>query len=170
MSDAEDIASRLCAGCGMCCNGALFYMVPLLPADSVKAMSALGLRVKKKRGKPYFAQPCPMHQDNSCSAYMERPTRCRLFKCRTLLRLASREIRIEEAEERIESATNLVSRLNHLLEGLGNSKVRQPIFKRCESVLAEPFDQADSLQKQNEVRTLSEQLDVLLDEDFRVET
>src|SRR5882757_2729915 len=94
-------ATSLCAQCGMCCNGVLFHTVRILPADSPGALSALGLKLKRKKGERLLLQPCPAHRDTCCSIYESRPQRCRLFECRQLQRLAAGEITEAMATEKI---------------------------------------------------------------------
>src|SRR6478672_8297246 len=94
MSDASEtsaVAGRLCQACGLCCNGVMFHTVKLQPGDSHKALFALGLKLKKKKKEHYIEQPCPAFQGNQCGIYLQRPTRCRLFECKQLLRVAGGE-------------------------------------------------------------------------------
>src|ERR1700761_8357592 len=95
-------ASRLCAACGMCCNGTMFHTVLLQPSDSARALAALGLKLKRrKNGKNYLLQPCPAFRGSHCSIYAARPERCRLFECRQLRQVAAGEISEATALETI---------------------------------------------------------------------
>ena len=168
MADVDSMASRLCSACGMCCNGALFYTVHLKPGDSAKALSALGLKLKKKRGQLYLLQPCPAHREGACAIYMNRPTRCCLFRCRLLTQLDDGVILESEAMDRVQEAKARLARLNRLLEQLGNTKTGQPLFKRCESVLATPPDSPDSRTTQQALLQAKHNLDALLEDQFRM--
>ena len=158
--------SGLCAACGLCCNGVLFYTVHLKPGDSAKALSALGLKLKKKQGQQYLQQPCSAHRECSCSIYDDRPTRCRLFECRLREQFAAGDITESEAMDQIVEAKGQVARLNQLLEQLGNIRTKQPLFRRCDNALVEPPGSPESMAKHLEVEHARKQLDLLLDQVF----
>src|SRR5690242_10002477 len=80
MSDDTSAASRLCSACGLCCNGVMFHTVKLQPSDSAKELTALGLKLKRKKSGNYIQQPCPQYQYGECAIYAVRPQRCRLFE------------------------------------------------------------------------------------------
>jgi len=168
MSDADSIVSRLCAACGLCCNGVLFHTVHLKPGDSPKALSALGLKLKKKQGQQYLLQPCPAHRDGSCSIYDHRPTRCRLFECRLCEQIRAGDTIESEAMDQILEAKAQVARLNQRLEQLGNTRTSQPLFKRCDSALAEPPDSPESRARHQTVQQARKDLDSLLEHRFRL--
>ena len=48
--EASAVGARLCAACGLCCNGVVFHTVRLQPGDSAKSVAALGLKLKRKQG------------------------------------------------------------------------------------------------------------------------
>ena len=78
--EATSAAARLCAQCGLCCNGVMFHTVQLQPGDSAKELAALGLKLKRKQGRHFILQPCPAFQNSQCSIYAARPERCGRFE------------------------------------------------------------------------------------------
>ena len=161
-------ASRLCAACGMCCNGVMFHTVRLLPGDSAKELSALGLKLKRKKGRNCIQQPCPAFRGSHCSIYAARPERCRLFECRQLKRVAAGEITETMAMERIGEAQRRVREVNELLEQAGGTNVKRPLLKRCEKVMAEPASDRVGIELQSRLTASMRELDTLLDREFRI--
>ena len=164
-------ASRLCAACGLCCNGVLFHTVQLQPADSAKELAALGLKLKRKKGENFILQPCPQYRESQCSIYAVRPQRCRLFECRQLKRIAAGEITAEMALEKIAEAQRRVAQVNELLRAAGTTDPKRPLSKRCEKVMAEPLDaSADqgTVSLRSDLTRAMQELDALLDRDFRI--
>lgn len=171
-SEASSIASRLCEACGMCCNGVMFHTVILQPGDSAPALKALGLKVKERKEKRYIEQPCPAHQNCQCTIYAGRPARCRLFECRQLKQVASGEITEATAMEKIHEAANKIRHLNELLEKAGGANATRPLSRRCEAVMVVPLDDSsDEGAKafRQELAQSFQELDQMLDKDFRVE-
>jgi Fe-S-cluster containining protein len=166
--DLSTPASRLCAACGMCCNGVMFDIVRLQPGDSPKRLSALGLKVKRKRGQSHFVQPCAAHQDSQCSIYAERPQRCRIFECRQLQRVAAGEITEVAALEKIGGALRLIADINALLLCAGDTNARHALSKRCETAMDEPTSDAAALELRRRLAGAKRELDTLLDQEFRV--
>jgi len=169
--DISSAAPRLCSACGMCCNGVMFDMVRLQPDDSPKGFAALGLKVKRKRGQSHFVQPCPAHCGSQCSIYAARPERCRIFECRQLQRVAAGEITGAAAREKISEALQLVAEINALLLRAGGTNAKHSLSKRCESVIAEPFDSSTdmaALEIRKRLTDAKRKLDALLDQEFRI--
>ena len=169
--ELSSAASRLCAACGMCCNGVMFDIVRLQPGDSPKALAALGLKVKRKRGQSHIVQPCPAHRESQCSIYAARPERCRVFECRQLQRVATGEITEAAARERIGEAVQLVTEVNVLLLRAGGTNAKHPLSKRCETAMAEPLDpsaDAAAAETRNRIVCAKRELDALLDQEFRI--
>lgn len=170
--DISLVASRLCEACGMCCNGVMFHTVILQPGDSAPALKALGLKVKERKEKRYIEQPCPAHQNGQCTIYASRPVRCRLFECRQLKQVAAGEITEEVAMKKIREAIGKVSRLNELLEKAGGANLTRPLSKRCEAVMIVPLDASSDealITFRSELALAFQELDQMLDQDFRVE-
>jgi Fe-S-cluster containining protein len=168
--DFPAIASRLCAECGLCCNGVMFHTVRLQAGDSAKALSALGLRLKRKQGNHYIVQPCPAFT-SQCTIYAARPQRCRLFECRQLQRAAAGEISEAVALGKIREAKQRVAELEALLERIGGTNPKRPLSRRCENALAEPVDPSqgdDVVARHRRLREAVAELEALLNADFRL--
>ena len=170
--DISSPASRLCAACGMCCNGVMFHIVRLQPADSPKVLAALGLKLKRKRRQDCILQPCPAYRECRCSIYEARPVRCRAFECQQLQRVATGAITEAAALAKITEATALVAEVNTLLLRSGGTNMKQPLSKRCETAMAEPLDPSSDaavVQTRRQLSRAMKELDALLDQEFRIE-
>ena len=164
----SDSAERLCAACGMCCNGVLFHGVAVQPEDSLRALAAKGLRAKRRDGELQFQQPCPAHDGNCCRIYAERPQRCRVFACQQLEGVFRGEILESAAMEKILEAKRHSDRVRELLEMLGDDRKNRPLATRCAGVFTPPLDpspQAESLRE--ELRGQMAALEEILAKDFR---
>ena len=169
---ADSAAARLCSACGLCCNGVLFHTVKMQPADSPRALAALGLKLKRKGGAQYLLQPCPAFCGTHCSIYASRPERCRVFECRQLKRLAAGEIDEVAALERILEARRRVAELEDLLQKSGRTNPKRPLSKRCEKATAEPITAAsepDDIEVRDQLTHAMQELDSLLDREFRIQ-
>ena len=113
-TEFSSASARLCAACGMCCDGVLFHSVELQPGDSPRQLAALGLKLRSKKGVAFFLQPCSAHREVgstcSCAIYDQRPARCRLFNCRQLLGVASGETTETDALGKIRTARSKYGR------------------------------------------------------------
>jgi len=170
-TEQPSAASRLCAACGMCCNGVMFYIVRLQPADSPKELAALGLKLKRKKGENYIQQPCPAFRGSHCSIYAARPERCRVFACRQLQGIAEGKITETMALERIQEAQRRVAEVEELLEKAGRTDARRALFKRYEKIMAVPVDVAsdpEMVEVRDQLTRAMHGLDVFLDEEFRL--
>lgn len=150
----------------------MFHLVRLQPADSPKALAALGLKLKRKRRQDCILQPCPAYRDACCSIYAERPVRCRAFECRQLQRVASGAITAAAAQGKISEAMSLVAETNSLLMQCGATNMKHPLSKRCESAMAEPIDpssDATTVQMRSQLSQTMQKLDALLDQEFRID-
>ena len=155
----------------MCCNGVMFHIVRLQPGESPKALAALGLKVKRRRGQSHIVQPCPAHRDSQCSVYAGRPERCRLFECRQLQRVASGEITEAMAREKIGETVRLVAEVNALLLRAGGTNENRALSKRCEQAMSGPGDEspdAAAVEIRAQLTRAKRELDVLLDQEFRI--
>jgi len=164
-------AARLCAACGMCCNGVLFHTVRILPEDSVGELSALGLRLKRKKKERWLLQPCPAYRDSQCSIYAQRPQRCRLFECQQLQRVAIGEIDEAAALSKIRDVKRRVAVVEALLAESGKTDPKRPLSKRYEKICAEQVaDSSDDEAIARRTRLTAEmrELDQILDQEFRV--
>jgi len=164
----SESAERLCAACGMCCNGVLFHGMAVQPEDSLRALAAKGLRAKRRDGELQFLQPCPAHDGNCCRIYAERPQRCRAFACRQLEGVFNGEILESAAMEKILEAKRRSDRVRELLEMLGDDRKTRPLATRCAGVFTPPLDpslHAESLRE--ELRGAMAALEEVLAKNFR---
>ena len=173
MDSAETTAaaSRLCSECGLCCNGVMFHTVRLQMADSPKALAALGLKLKRKKGANYILQPCPAFCGSHCAIYESRPERCRLFECRQLKRVAAGEITEAAALERIRDVQRRVGEIEELLQKSGGTNPKRPLSKRYEKAIAVPLDNSadpSALVLRDQLELAMRELSALLDRDFRL--
>jgi Fe-S-cluster containining protein len=169
--EASSAAARLCAQCGLCCNGVMFHTVQLQPGDSARELAALGLKLKRKQGRQFILQPCPAFQNSQCSIYAARPERCGRFECQQLKRLAAGAITEAMALEKIHTAQRRVELINELLEQAGRTNFKHPLSKRCEKVLAEPIDlvsNQEAVALRHQLTQALQELNVLLNDDFRI--
>jgi hypothetical protein len=162
-AESDSTAARLCAACGMCCDGVLFHSVALQPGDSARALSALGLKIKR-RGGAHFLQPCSAHQNSCCTIYDQRPTRCRLFNCRQLLRVGTGEISEAMALDKIREAREQIHRVNALMHRTGETNPNRGLAQRCANALTAPV----RTPLHNELETAMSELEELLQNNFRV--
>ena len=161
---SPEIASSLCAGCGMCCDGTLFHSVILQPTDSPRTLSSLGLTLKRKPGLTTFRQPCSAHQNNQCTIYENRPQRCRLFNCQQLLRVASGEITQSVAQETIASTRKKINQVVERIERLTETNPNQGLTQRFSVALANTAPSAE----RTELETAMSELQIILEKEFRV--
>lgn len=164
----SESAARLCAACGMCCNGVLFHGMAVQPEDSLRAMAAKGLKAKRRDGELQFLQPCPAHEGNCCRIYADRPQRCRAFACQQLEGVSVGKIPESTAMKKILEASKLTDRVKDLLKLLGDDRTTRPLATRCAGVFTPPLDpspQAESSRK--ELRVAMAALEELLVKDFR---
>lgn len=162
-------ASRLCAACGMCCDGTLFHIVRMQPQDSLRELNRLGLKLKKKKGQYCIEQPCPMFKNKQCSIYAARPVRCRLFECQQLKRVAAGAITETQALETIMGAKQQVAEILELIEQAGHRNAKQPLTERYERVMALPVNEAwdpAQVMLREQLQTLMARLKVVLSGDF----
>lgn len=167
-SKHSNLESHLCAACGMCCNGILFHGMAVQPGDSLRALTAKGLRAKRRDGELQFLQPCPAHADNCCRIYAERPQRCRVFACRQLEAVAHGEISETAAMEKIHEARRCSDRVRELLALLGDERTTRPLATRCAGIFTPPLDPSPQAQAwRDELHAAVDKLEELLANDFR---
>ena len=170
-SATSTAAARLCAACGLCCNGVLFHTVQLQPGDSAKALAALGLKLKRKQGHHYILQPCPAFKESCCSIYAARPQRCRLFECRQLQRVEAGETTEAMALEKIRAVQRRVAEMDGLLESFGGTNRKRPLSKRFEKVMADPPEtliEPAAVALRHRLTLAMAELKAMLNQDFRI--
>ena len=171
ISSPESAAARLCAACGLCCNGTLFTIVQLQPGDSPKQLAALGLKLTRKKKRHLFHQPCPMFRESQCAIYQDRPERCRLFECRQLQQVASGEITEDAALATIHDARRRVDDVRALFERLGETNHKRPLTRRYDSIMqTQPDSNAgpETTNHRDQLTLAMRELRELLQKDFRV--
>ncbi|HSP81523.1 MAG TPA: YkgJ family cysteine cluster protein [Myxococcaceae bacterium] len=100
--------STLCQHCGLCCDGTLFTVVPLQPAEET-SLRARGLAVVTRAdGSPALPQRCAALAGRSCTLYTERPQGCRRYQCQLYTALAEGEVDLAEALAVVEQAHSLL--------------------------------------------------------------
>lgn len=147
------VASRLCAACGMCCDGTMFQLVRMQAADSPAELIKLGMRIRRKGVELHMEQPCAGLRDRCCTIYESRPTRCRAFHCQQLLLVGDGIVNEAEAHEKIESTRRLSERVRALITRTG--------YREDGAPLQEQFDRITSLPLNAELEP--EQVDVRRD-------
>jgi hypothetical protein len=164
----DTAASRLCAACGMCCNGVLFHGMQVQPHDSLRSLASKGLKPKRRDGDLFFPQPCPAHQDSCCKIYNDRPQRCRAFVCKQLAAVLDGKKTEDAALEKIREARVLTAEIFDLLVALGDSRDHRALAVRCAGIFTPPLDSSPEATSLREVLQVAmEKLDRLLSMDFR---
>ena len=72
--------NELCLACGICCQGYLHSKAALGDIERSRAVM-LNMEISKKKGRFFFALPCPHHNRNLCTIYEKRFNVCRRYKC-----------------------------------------------------------------------------------------
>ena len=139
MTTDPSASARLCASCGMCCDGVLFHSVHLQKGDSPRQLTSLGIKRRKKKGSEFFLQPCSMHSESevgcTCAIYDQRPMRCRLFFCKQLLAVESGETTEAAALAKIQEARARVAPVNEWIAQLGESNPNRSLSHRVAHAL-----------------------------------
>ncbi len=160
--------TNLCAACGLCCNGVLFFSAKLQPGDHERSLSALGLKIKTVEGERHALQPCPAHQAGSCTIYENRPVRCRLFECRQLQMVAAGERTPEDAMQTIEKAVAWQLEIKSLLEQAGETRTHKPLAVRCAGMFSEPQDPGPTATElRNKIKNSMAAYESFLSQEFR---
>lgn len=163
----SDAATRLCAQCGMCCNGVLFFSARLQAEDEPRKLEKLGLKIKRRADGPHLLQPCVAHTGTRCRVYEHRPARCRLFVCGQLRAVEAGTITETEAAEKIAEAQSRLGRVRRLLLEAGETRAHKALVTRYESVFIEPCEAPAALR--DELKVAMSDLESLLQADFRVD-
>jgi Fe-S-cluster containining protein len=152
----------------MCCNGVLFHGMAVQPEDSLRDLSAKGLKARRRDGELQFQQPCPAHNNNCCRIYEDRPQRCRVFSCRQLEAVSNGTISEDDAMEKIQEARRRSDRVRELLAMLGDDRKTRPLATRFAGIFTPPMDpspHAEALRE--ELRGAMTALEEVLAKDFR---
>lgn len=139
-SAQDDTIRRLCPECGLCCNGVLFADVHLVQGDNALTLENVGLTLNHCDGELGFNQPCSCFDGQFCTAYEQRPIRCRRFNCHTLKQVNDGEITTTDALERIREAKQETAEVRNLLSALGQTDEHWPLTKRYRYAMMQPVD------------------------------
>jgi len=158
----------------MCCDGVLFHSVELQSGDYPRQLSALGLKIRRKKGVEFFLQPCSAHSPKneesgacSCAIYMERPTRCRHFNCRQILAVEDGSASEAEAMGKILGARSQVARVNELIDRIGESNPARSLAHRVANALT-LLEGSSRTALHDELDTAMRELEAFLATEFRV--
>lgn len=136
-----ETASRLCAACGMCCDGTMFQIVRMQPGEVPAEYGRLGLKMRCRDGEHYMEQPCSALVEKRCTVYDRRPVRCRLFNCQQLGRVERGETAEPEAMSMIVETRAMVERVRGLIEQCGLREDGQALVERYERVMSTPVNE-----------------------------
>ncbi len=128
MTDTEtdtETAETLCLSCGLCCDGSLFWAVPVAPEEA----GPLSLDAEGR-----LRQPCACF-DGACTIYPERPSACREFDCRVLQTVRAGRRDAAWARREIAAMRRLVTELAARLPGDDAS-----VYRRAAEFLAAHSD------------------------------
>jgi Fe-S-cluster containining protein len=115
-----------CVGCGMCCNGTLYWMAKVTPGEE-PVIEGHGLQLTQDKGTTYFSLPCHHEQCGRCTIYEERFDICRSFRCQLLRNYQSGDVDLAEARRRVETALKLVALVTADDPAAGNAFQRRAI-------------------------------------------
>lgn len=138
----QELVSRLCSACGLCCNGVLFGDVELERGDNAGRLKELGLDFFRKGRKQCFNQPCACFDGKWCGIYSERPRRCRTFECRLLKEVQAGRMTVAAALQRIGESRQQVDDVRRLVRELGHTDETVPLNRRYAALIAQPIELA----------------------------
>jgi len=106
--NAEDL-SRICAGCGLCCNGTLFGLVDVAE-DEIERVTKRGLVLHPSLSAAVL--PCPKHVEaTGCSIYADRPAACHRYSCGVLEAAENGNKSVEQQVDKVRRTIALIDRL-----------------------------------------------------------
>jgi len=106
--------SRLCLACGLCCQGLLHDWAQIEEGE-IEDARRLGLRTQEQKGEASFALPCPCHRDGRCTAYQERLSPCREYRCKLLRGYLAGDVTLGAGLRRVEQVKQLIAAIRHRL-------------------------------------------------------
>jgi len=114
-------AEDLCLSCGLCCNGSLFWAVPVAEGEDIPVPLDSDGRLR---------QPCACF-NGACTIYANRPAACRSFDCRVLQTVQAGRRDSAWAREQIAEMRRVLAALDAALPG------REPsLYRRAAEFLA----------------------------------
>jgi len=148
----------------MCCDGTIFHSVILQPNDSARSLTSLGLILKRKKGGITFRQPCPAHQNNQCTIYVNRPQRCRLFECQQIRRVLSGDVSESQSRQVIQTTRKKIEEIKKMIEQITETNPSQGLAQRCAVAIANSPSSLHTTQLSAAMAALQE----VLEKEFRV--
>jgi uncharacterized protein len=140
----DSTSFSLCTSCGLCCNGSLFERVYLQPADDLKTIHRSPIKLKGHSPHQYFKQPCQcLNSARACTAYANRPLRCRLFSCKILIKLTANDILYSDAALMIDSIVKQTQDFLDLMALLGCNDNHKPLAVRYNQLMQSPLDSTE---------------------------
>lgn len=115
----------LCISCGLCCDGSLFWAVPVEQGEKVPVPLDADGRLR---------QPCACF-NGACTIYADRPAACRKFDCRVLQTVQAGRRDVTWAHEQIAAMRKILAALHAALPGAEPS-----IYRRAALFLARHQD------------------------------
>ncbi len=107
-SKQMDASSTLCTSCGLCCDGSLFSIAPLVPEDGAVTPP---LRSHEDDDERFLSLPCrALDSEKCCTVYDHRPRICGAFRCALLDQLDGGIITLQDATQKVAVAHQHKSR------------------------------------------------------------
>lgn len=129
----------LCLSCGLCCDGSLFWAVPVARGEDVPATLDAEGRLR---------QPCACFEGR-CTIYPDRPASCRSFDCRVLQTVRAGRRDHAWALRQIAGMRRVLAAVDAALPGSEPS-----IYRRAAEFLARHQEELDDPAFQTKHRTL----------------
>ena len=132
------LEETLCRKCGLCCDGTLFADVLVRAAELPPIKAEI---VYERRRPDYFLQqPCAAFCQDRCQVYADRPSGCRQFECLLLKQTKQGKMPVGEALDIVRKTKARVSRVQSLLESLGETDTSLPLSFRYDEALSQAWD------------------------------
>jgi len=128
--DAEEVATRLCLRCGLCCDGVMFGDVRVGREDHPERLLRAGLPLQRTGEVWHFDQPCTALECGACQVYEDRPSHCRQFECAILKETLRGHRTEEEAERAIDRARKLAQTVRDMLNERGDTNEGVALSRR----------------------------------------
>ena len=101
----------LCLSCGLCCDGTMFEVAAITPAEAKR----YGDRVNVSADGKHLTLPCSALDGCKCTTYLDRPAICSDFKCLPLASLDQGLITEAQAQEAIAEVRGRKRRVAELM-------------------------------------------------------
>jgi Fe-S-cluster containining protein len=124
------VSAKLCAACGLCCDGTLYGRVTLADTEGAR-LAPIRLPLAVHGEGQVLPQPCAAHGANGCTIYEMRPGSCARYECVVYKRVQRTEITLEAGVALVQRARRLADELRALLP----SAERRPLIDTLGAVL-----------------------------------